>query len=365
MTVPGFILKKGNDGKPYVTLAGAAGFLVPVCDAAGRNVALLSRRDESRGGGGKYSYLSSVKHGGPGPGAPPHVPLGIVAPAETVRLTEGTLKADIAFALSGLATIGAAGLAWRPALDVARELGCKTVRLAFDADALDNPHVARALADCCDGATAAGLAVEMERWDKADGKGIDDLLANGKAPELLTGEAVRAAIAEALAASTAGEPLAEPGRIGTAARSAGKRSGAAALFTDRQLLDALAALAETDPAGYAALCTAIKGRGVSLRELNAVLRLSRRDLARERPPSALGCGRLPHRRRLHRPPEGRRRTAPSRSPCATSPLESRRQSRATTAPNGACTSPWPARWPTAASCPQHKSRRPTSPGWPG
>jgi hypothetical protein len=33
----------------------------------------------------------------------------------------------------------------------------------------------------------AGLAVELERWDAADGKGIDDLLAAGKVPELLRG----------------------------------------------------------------------------------------------------------------------------------------------------------------------------------
>jgi hypothetical protein len=175
-------------------------------------VALLVRRDDS-GGGPRYSYVSSAKYDGPGPGTPPHVPLGVGAPAEVIRLTEGPLKADIAFALSGLPTLGAASVAaWRPALELLPGLGCKTLRLAFDADALDNAHVARPLADCWEAAKAAGLAGELERWDGADGKGIDDLLAAGKAPEVLAGEAALAAVRETLASATAGgAPPDEPG----------------------------------------------------------------------------------------------------------------------------------------------------------
>ena len=110
LSVPGFILKAGDNGRPYLTLAGAAGLLVPVRDPTGRVVALLTRRDDAGNGRGKYLYLSSAKHGGPGPGAPPHFPFGFPEAAETVRLTEGALKADLAFALSGLPTVGAAGL---------------------------------------------------------------------------------------------------------------------------------------------------------------------------------------------------------------------------------------------------------------
>jgi Domain of unknown function (DUF3854) len=207
LSVPGFVTKQGKDGEPYLTVAGAAGLLIPVRDTAGRIVAILSRRDDAPQQGGKYSYLSSARAGGPSPGALPHVPLGVTAPCPVCRLTEGALKADVAFALSGLPTVGAAGLAGRPALDALRELGCQTIRLAFDADALDNTHVARALSDCSDAMEAAGLAVEMERWDMVDGKGIDDVLAAGKVPEVLTGEAARAAIRESVAAATAGEPL--------------------------------------------------------------------------------------------------------------------------------------------------------------
>ena len=291
LTVPGFILKPGKDGEPYLTIAGAAGLLVPVRDLSGRVVALLSRRDDAQGGG-KYSYLSSAKYGGPGPGAPPHVPLGVTAPAETVRLTEGTLKADIAFALSGLATVGAAGLGWRPALDMLATLGCKTIRLAFDADALDNPNVARALLGCSEAAAALGLAIEMERWDRSDGKGIDDLLVAGKTPEVLTGEPALAAIREAVAASTAGEPPLESGELDRLADVLAQ-GGIEAVFRDRKLLAAMAALAENDPAEYACRRAQLQRAGVKLHDLDRALAPLRQALRRERPAlDAAGCYRV-------------------------------------------------------------------------
>jgi hypothetical protein len=285
LSVPGFVVKQGEGGRPYVTIAGAAGLLVPVRGPAGGIVVLMVRRDDA-GEGPRYSYLSSAKYGGPGPGAPAHVPLGTQAPAEVVRLTEGALKADVAAALSGVPTVGAAGLAWRPALDTLQALGCKTVRLAFDADALDNAHVARALADCCEAAGGAGLAVELERWDRADGKGIDDLLAAGKAPEVLAGEAAQAAVREALAAATAGEPPPAPDDLERldAVLAAG---GAVALFNDRPLLEALARLKAADPAAFAARRATLKGQGVSLRDLDNALKLYLGKQARERPPVLL------------------------------------------------------------------------------
>jgi hypothetical protein len=291
LSVPGFHVKPGEGGRPYVTVAGAAGLLLPVRDAGGRVVALLVRRDDAKDGG-KYSYLSSAKHGGPGPGAPPHVPLGIVGPAATVRLTEGALKADIAFALSGLPTVGAAGLAWRPALDALQALGCKTVRLAFDADCLDKPNVARALVACCEAAVGLGLTVELERWDNADGKGIDDLLAAGKQPEVLTGEPALAAVREALAVSTAADPPPEPDGLERLPEvlAAG---GAPALFGDKPLLAALARLEATDPAAYAACRARLKGQGVSLTDLGRALAPLSRELRQRQPaPDAAGCYRI-------------------------------------------------------------------------
>lgn len=292
LRVPGIITRPGRDGRPYVTIAGATGLLVPVRDPAGHVVALLVRRDDTGDGGGKYLYLSSARHGGPSPGTPPHFPLGFPAAPETVRLTEGSLKADLAQALSGMPTVGAAGLAWRPALQALQALGCRAVRLAFDADALDNPHVARALADCAGGAAGAGLAVELERWELADGKGIDDLLTNGKAPALLTGDDALAAIHEALTTATAGEP-APPPPILERIRQALDTGGAESVYRDAGLLRDLARLAEDDPGEYACCRATLARGGVRLRDLDKALVPHRQALRRDRPPpDAAECYRV-------------------------------------------------------------------------
>jgi hypothetical protein len=188
--------RRGPPGQP----------LVPVRDLTGRVLALLVRREGE--GSGKYVWVSSAKDGGPGPGSPVHVPLGVGGPAEVVRVTEGALKADVAHTLSGLPTIGLPGVStWWPALPVLRELGAKTVRLALDADAKDKPPVARALAALAENLAAEGLAVELERWP-GEYKGIDDALAAGAAVEVLAGDRVRQAIAEIVAA--AGLPPRQP-----------------------------------------------------------------------------------------------------------------------------------------------------------
>jgi hypothetical protein len=157
--------------------------------------------------------------------------------------------------------------------------------LAFDADALDNPNVARALADCQAALDAEGLGFELERWDKTDGKGIDDLLAAGKTAEVLTGEAARVAMREALAAATAD---AEPPPADELERLAQvlAEGGATALFADRPLLEALARLKEADAAAFAARRASLKGQ-VSLHGLDAALKPLQREQARQRPPALL------------------------------------------------------------------------------
>ena len=198
LQVPGFVVKE-KSGQRYITIAGAAGMLVPVRYLEGRIIALKVRRDDP-GNGPKYFYVSSANQGGRGPGSPVHVPLGIAIPAETVRLTEGELKSDVATVLSGIPTISAPGVSnWRPCLAVLKELVCKTVRLAFDMDARDKPQVGRALLACAEAVTAEGLALELEQWDAAH-KGIDDLLAAGGKPKVLSGDqAIRTAKATAAA----------------------------------------------------------------------------------------------------------------------------------------------------------------------
>ncbi len=289
LCVPGVVTRE-REGRHYLTLAGSAGLLVPVRDTAGRVLALLVRRDGD-GGGPRYTYLSSARHGGPSSGAPVHVPLGVTASCQICRLTEGALKADVAAALSGLPTVGAAGLAWRPALHVVQALGACTVRLALDADAIDKAAVARTLDACAAAAAAAGLAVELERWP-ASHKGIDDALAAGVTPEVLDGDAARQAIAEIVAEGTAGEPPAESSpldRLGEILAEGAPEN----VYRDGELLRTLARLAEGDPAEFACRRAQLQRAGVRLRDLDRALAPLRQALRAERPPpDAAGCYRL-------------------------------------------------------------------------
>lgn len=167
--VPGFVRRTSQrTGRPYWTIAGAGGLLIPVRDLHGRIVAMRIRRDEA-GDGPRYLWLSSSREGGPGPGACVHVPLTREdgRDLERVRLTEGELKADLATTQDPdrILTLSVPGVgAWRAALPVLGALRAPTVRLAFDRDAWTNPHVARALRDAAAGIEAAGFNLEVERW---------------------------------------------------------------------------------------------------------------------------------------------------------------------------------------------------------
>jgi len=84
-----------------------------------------------------------------------------------------------------LLTIALPGVsAWRRVLPVLQALQPQQVQLAFDADWRINSHVARALGQTACALVAAGYMVELEDWDPALGKGIDDLLAAGHLPSL-------------------------------------------------------------------------------------------------------------------------------------------------------------------------------------
>lgn len=297
LRVPGMITRE-RDGRRYLTLAGAAGLLIPVRDIAGRIVALKIRRDESAGG--RYSFFSSAKFGGPGSGAPVHIPAGIQSPAEIVRITEGELKADIAFALTGLPTISMPGVSsWRACLQVLKSLGCKIVRLALDGDAKDKATVARALDAIAKALPAEGLAVEFERWP-AEYKGVDDALAAGAATEILAGEAATQAIAEIVAEGTAGESPQEASPLDRL--SDALAAGAQAIFGDRELLQTLAKLAEADPAEFACIRAQARTAGIRLRDLDAALSLLRREIRAAKAPLTnagvyrISAGRLVHLR---------------------------------------------------------------------
>jgi hypothetical protein len=208
--IPGFIAENGAH------IAGPGGLLIPVRDVRGRIIALVVRLDNAPEGMGKYRYISSRSPRNPcspSPGSPAHVPHETRGLVDVVRATEGVLKADIASRLSGIPTIAFPGVgSWRRILPVLQKLQAKTVRTAFDADALTNPKVARPLLDCVKELPTHGYAVELERWPADAGKGIDDVYAAGRAAdiEILTGPAALQAAEEIAAAAGADKQPAAP-----------------------------------------------------------------------------------------------------------------------------------------------------------
>ena len=207
--VPGFYVAE-RASRRWWSLAGAPGLLIPVRDLDGHIVALKVRADIP-GDGPKYTTVSSTKRGGPSPGAPAHVPLHEGARWNTIRLTEGELKADVATAFSGLLTLSIPGVAmWRKALPVLQNLQAPQVLLAFDADWRSNPHVAHALGQAAFALGTAGYEVQVENWDPALGKGIDDLLAAGHTP-------VRQSSALAFGAAVLGQARTGAERLSTVA----------------------------------------------------------------------------------------------------------------------------------------------------
>ena len=187
LAVPGLLMRDAEQGR-YLTIAGSPGLLIPVRDTDGKIIAIKIRGDEV-GAGGKYRSLSSHGRGGAGPGARAHVPIG-VGRSDVVRITEGELKADVAFCLSGLATVSIPGVGcWQVGADAVRKLGGKVARVAFDSDEATNPNVAMAVMFCVNGLIGMGLTVEVECWPTSY-KGIDDAIQAGQIPKVLTGDEV-------------------------------------------------------------------------------------------------------------------------------------------------------------------------------
>ena len=175
-------------GREYVTLAGAAGIAIPVRDADGRVVAMQIRNDQA--GNGKYSWLSSTKKGGPGPGTPAHVARPRENPAGTGRvwLTEGPLKADVAAERLGEIVVAIPGVSadrdFLPTLERLRDRGeLRELVVALDADWRDKEAVGKARALLAERAARVGVPVALADW-LGVWKGLDDLLLAGKRPKL-------------------------------------------------------------------------------------------------------------------------------------------------------------------------------------
>lgn len=176
--IPGFYEHKGK--WVFMTLPG---FLIPVRDIKGRIQAMQIRIDEEvlekRSGLQKYLWHSSAgKANGVSSGSPVH----IVMPNKpiqnnTVYITEGPLKADIASYLLEVPFIGIAGVGlYKQAVDTAISMGTKTAPILFDMDKLENIHVQNAEDKLIQELTAHNIKAFPITWNAEIGKGIDDVL---------------------------------------------------------------------------------------------------------------------------------------------------------------------------------------------
>ena len=219
--VPGF----WRDGDEW-QLAGKAGLAIPIRNTKGEIVS-IKIRSSTPGAGGKYRPVSSnpkTQKKGDLPAYPGgtaavntlHYPLGVDKVIKTLRITEGELKADAAFSLTDIYTVGLPGVvSWRLALDAVHELKPQRVLLAFDVDKSrpnneegeidasygsfkkgDEPQedqfaIGKAMANLYYALKdETGLEVAIEDWPPEAGKGIDDVLMNGAADQIreLTGK---------------------------------------------------------------------------------------------------------------------------------------------------------------------------------
>lgn len=138
--VPGFYEEESGEWTIHFT-AKSSGFLVPVRNIDGFIVGMQIRLDHPYDGR-KYMWLSSVNYNkGTSSGSPTHLAGNLGA--KTVFVTEGPLKGDLAFAISGRTfgcVPGANQYANLPAfLSEMKEYGTEFVYEAYDMDKLLKP----------------------------------------------------------------------------------------------------------------------------------------------------------------------------------------------------------------------------------
>ncbi len=136
--VPGFYT---DENEHWTFISEQRGILIPVRDRYGRIQGLQIRRDNAEKR--KFRWVSSVERkSGCGSSGWVHI-AGPIRP--TMLLTEGPMKADVIYALSGLSVIAVPGVnalkTLTPVLEDLKSDGFTTIKTAFDMDLLSNFHV--------------------------------------------------------------------------------------------------------------------------------------------------------------------------------------------------------------------------------
>jgi hypothetical protein len=186
--VPGFVSRDDQVGLTTT----ATGLLIPVADVMGRVIALKIRRSHVEEGQSRYCYLSG---GEATSGAPYHWPLGFTF-SDTVRVTEGEIKAHIATEKTGLYTVSIPGVSnWRRLTAQLPIHGIRRIVLAYDwPDVRENRSVFRQWDAFREQLQETGDEVAVEIWADLSKKGIDDALEAGQEIEVIEGEQLAQAV---------------------------------------------------------------------------------------------------------------------------------------------------------------------------
>ncbi len=179
--VPGFYMKNNGIWSLHFS-SRASGILIPYRTMSGAIQAFQISLDDpfvdEKGHITKYIWFSSVDNEkGVSSGSPAHF---VGDPCdETVFVTEGALKADIANALSGRTFLAVAGVGNISSLTepfaFLKKNGTKNIYECYDSDKFSNPHVKRGASALVDMIKEFGFKPKIMKWDR-EYKGIDDFL---------------------------------------------------------------------------------------------------------------------------------------------------------------------------------------------
>jgi len=160
----------------------ASGILIPDVNLDGEIEALQIRLDQVHHS--KFNNLTSVDryYGTPATCCPHYI--GALEKIESIVLTEGIMKADVAYYLSremgktitfvGITGVGNTSQLKRAICEL-KQLGISRINLAFDMDYCKNENVMTSRNRAIEYAESEGVEVTPLKWN-SDLKGIDDLL---------------------------------------------------------------------------------------------------------------------------------------------------------------------------------------------
>lgn len=150
-----------NSKKNTWSLSGYSGLLIPSRNNEGLIQGLKIRTD----GEIRYMWFSSSSKGGSKADNAVHYPIFQNKNTETIRITEGELKADIATIYSQILTLSIPGVqSWKKIVPELVKLNPQHIKVAFDMDLYENEHVKRCLFKLCQFLMNNNKSFEVEKW---------------------------------------------------------------------------------------------------------------------------------------------------------------------------------------------------------